>query len=127
MTVRAALKELHSPDVFDLTAYSPSDPANFSFLLQAMYGPAGAEGAESFDIVVCTPAWLENNDFGGPIQIGLHHLIVRYYSYPEIKQFLEDYGARCEGRDWTEVAEKLGRIGKWEFQDYQHIVDPTTR
>jgi hypothetical protein len=42
--VRATLKQLHSPDVFDLEAYSPDDKTCFGFLLQAIFGPENADG-----------------------------------------------------------------------------------
>lgn len=28
-------------------------------------------------------------------------------------------GARCTGKDWSEVAGKLSRYGHWEFEDYR--------
>ena len=116
-TVRPILKRLHSPDVLDLDTYSPQQVDDFGFLLQAMFGPVGEDGEESFDIVVCTPKWLEGT-MNKAVFSGRHHLFVRSFDIESIRAFLIDYARECAGSSWNEVAEKLARIGKWEFEDY---------
>ena len=116
--VKPVLRRLHSPDVFDLEAYSPSDPACFSVLLQAMFGPEGGEGEESFDIVVCTPGWIAREVERKRIVDGRHHLIVSIFDLRQISSFIEAYANTCTGKTWQEVATKLSRVGKWEFEDY---------
>ncbi|WP_366097976.1 Imm8 family immunity protein [uncultured Bartonella sp.] len=59
--MRAILKRLYSPDIYNLESYIPPEEENFCFLLQAMIGPLGGDGEESFDIEVFTPMWLYNN------------------------------------------------------------------
>lgn len=44
LKMRAKLKRLHSPDIYDLRAFIPEEPDKFGFLLQAMIGPEGLEG-----------------------------------------------------------------------------------
>ena len=34
--MKAEVRRFHSPDITDLDAYMPLDPANFAFLLQAV-------------------------------------------------------------------------------------------
>jgi hypothetical protein len=89
-------------------------------LLQAMFGPDDGPGEESFEIVVCTPSWLaqELAESGG-ILMGRHYLFVGRYDLNKIKQFVLDYAKDCGGNTWREVAQKLGRLGKWEFEDYK--------
>jgi hypothetical protein len=118
-SVKPALKRLHSPDVFDLESFSPVDPACFSFLLQAMFGPEDGDGEESFDVLVCTPAWLSGEVEREGFVAGRHHLIVREFNLEQIRSFLVGYAGTCVGRTWREVAEKLSRLGKWEFEDYK--------
>jgi hypothetical protein len=117
--ITAELKDLHSPDVFDLATYSPESSDHFGFLLQIMAGPSGSEGEESFDVVVCTPSWLTAIVEPDDVLIGRHHLILRRYDFVRLHRFIAAYCAQCTGESWQEVAEKLGRLGKWEFEDYR--------
>ena len=44
--MRAMLKRLHSPDIYNLDVWSPGDE-RFGFLLQAMIGPSDSSDEES--------------------------------------------------------------------------------
>lgn len=114
----AELKWLHCPDIYDLERYQPEDPEKFAFLLQAMVGPKGEEGEESFDIEVCTPRWLEETYSMDEIIVGRHYLIVREYNYPRIVAAIKKFLQSCSGENWNAVGEKVSRLGKWEFEDY---------
>lgn len=116
--MKAELKRVHSPDIDDLENYRPENPEKFAFLLQAMVGPEGKEGEESFDIDVCTPKWLEETYKFEDVVVGRHHFIVREYNYERIVNAIRDFLQLCSGEDWNEVAEKVARLGKWEFEDY---------
>lgn len=118
-TTRPILKRLHSPDALDLRSFSPTDPTCFSFLLQAMFGPDGTEGEESFDILVCTPAWLAREVERREMVHGRHYLIVRKFDLEQIRSFLISYANKCTAKTWAEAAIKLSRLGKWEFEDYK--------
>ena len=96
----------------------PDNPDNFAFLLQAMVGPEGQAGEESFDIEVCTPRWLEETYGRSEIIIGRHHLIVREYNYQRIVAAINEFLQGCSGNNWNEVALKVSRLGRWEFEDY---------
>ena len=116
--MRAKLKKVHSPDIEDLVNYLPENPESFSFLLQALVGPSDEEGEESFDIEVCTPKWLSENYKREDIIIGRHLLIVFNFNFDRIFQKIKSFVENCNGDTWGEIAEKVGRIGKWEFEDY---------
>ena len=122
--MQAGLKRLHSPDVLDLRNYHP-DPADcFGFLLQAMIGPLGEDWEESFDIVVCTPEWLKRR-YPKDIILGEHRLIVPHFDYAALERFISNFAHRCSGTTWQEVAQKLSRPGKWEFEDYREAPQPS--
>ena len=124
--MRVALKHLHSPDIADLATYCPQDPAKFCFLLQMMVGPASQAGAESFDITVCTPQWLAEHCPTDAILVGRHHLIVMEYDFARIQNYLRQLIEACVGENWEEVALQVGRLGKWEFEDYtDHPISAT--
>ena len=117
--MKAKLKRLHSPDV-NSQNYWPEDSQNFGFLLQAMIGPEDAEGEESFDIEVCTPAWLKSQYSTTDILSGRHMLIVFDYDLDRIKNYISNHCEICEGTCWEEVANKLSKFGRWEFEDYSN-------
>jgi hypothetical protein len=116
--MKAEIKFLYSPQIEDLSVFRPNDPACFAFLLQMMVGPEGAEGEESFDLEVCTPKWLVQNYGPHDILVGRHYLIVFEYDYARLKSMLGSLVSECVGQNWQEIAERIGRIGKWEFEDY---------
>ena len=117
--MKVAIRYLHSPDIYDLTTYVPFDRDNVGFLLQVMAGPETDEGCESFDVQVCTPKWLLNHCSKEEVIIGRHYLIMGEYDYSRLLARISAYCSRIEGSTWEELAEKLGRLGKWEFEDYE--------
>jgi hypothetical protein len=76
------------------------------------------EGAESFDVTVCTPQWLAEHCPTDAILVGRHHLLVMEYDFARIQSYLRQPIETCVGETWEEVALQVGRLGKWEFEDY---------
>ena len=117
--MNAEIRALYSPDIHDLEFWKPPQLDSFGILMQLIAGPAGEKGEESFDLVLCTPRWIDETHGPEDIVVGRHHLIVKQYRYEAIVNFIREYVASCSGDTWEEVAEKLGRLGKWEFEDYR--------
>jgi hypothetical protein len=117
-SVRAAAKRFHSPDA-DLDTLVPADPTDVGVLVQMMAGPADGPGEESFDVVVCTPLWLPSFTKEQGRVIGRHHLIVESWDWPRVRTFLTHEVEAHEAPTWRDLAAKISRIGKWEFEDYQ--------
>ena len=116
--MRAELRRLHSPDVADLASWSP-DGDQFAILVQLMVGPAGGRGEESFDLTLCGSGWLAHRVRTERIVDARHHLIIDTFDYDRIERYLRQRVADCEGESWAEVARQVGRLGKWEFEDYR--------
>ena len=117
--IRPRIHHFHSPDVEDLDAARPAVGSDFSVLVQIFVGPEGGEGFESFDIQIVTPGWLHEECASDGFASGEHRLIVFDYDWPRIENYLRKRIAACSGRDWTEVAHKIGRFAWWEFEDYE--------
>ena len=116
--MQAELKHLDfEPDPATLSG----DPAEFSLLARMIVGRPDSPGQESFDVTVCTPEWLaEACRKSGGIYDPRHHLVVNLEEFD--KRSLHDWLAarvrNVRGETWSEVGERLGRLGYWEFEDY---------
>ncbi len=111
----AELKNLECTDVSSLEAFRPE--GDFGIYILAMIGPAGSPGEESFGFTLCTPTWFAQNR-RGEFALGRHYLFVSGYDYTALEKFVRGYCQRCMGNSWTEVAQKVARLGYWEFEDY---------
>src|ERR1700748_330034 len=112
------VKGIMSTEIFDLENYKPENNENFSFLLTVTVGPKGEIGAENFDIDVCTPKWLLDNQYDDFV-LGKGKLIVFRCDMKKILARIRALFNECNGEDWNEIAVKLSRIGHWEFEDYR--------
>lgn len=116
--MKAELRRLHSPDVLDLVSWTPSEK-DFGVLIQLMVGPLCGQGEESFDVTVCTVAWLADRVMRARMLDLRHHVLVQAYDYHALESFFRKRVSNCSGASWPEVAAHVGRIGKWEFEDYR--------
>jgi hypothetical protein len=49
---------------------------------------------------------------------GRHFLFVERIVTAQVEDFVSDRLRRMDGDTWPELAEKIGRLGFWEFEDY---------
>ena len=87
--MRARLKFLHSPDVSDLATWVPDDEIEFGFLLQAMIARAMGKALSCFDILVCSPRWLERDMASTGIRSCEHLLLMTRYDHRLLLRYLE--------------------------------------
>ena len=113
-----SLKGAYGLDV-DILQYLPDDPENDGVWVRLMVGPDGSPGEESFDLLVCTPKWLQQKvESDGP-QIGLHHLIVYPFDLTRAVDYLRKRIESLQVADWDEAGSMLSKIGCWEFDGYR--------
>ena len=117
--MKPSIRHFNSPDIPNFEDYAPSDPSEFYFLLQIIIGPDNGPGEESFDVVVCSPKSFAKQHEPRIVEMGRHYLFMNEYNRDALVAFIRNYCDQCEGVDWEEVATKCGRLGKWEFEDYQ--------
>jgi Immunity protein 8 len=108
------LRSLFSPDLEE--PETPSDPENCQVYVQALIGPKGEKGEESFGFTVATPSALEEK---GIPRWGHGLLLVRSFSWTLVRQALDQFLMHCHAEDWNGVAQKLGRHTDWEFHNYK--------
>jgi len=113
------MRRLHSPDVEDIRTWTPPVQEDFGLLLQVFVAPTGSDGEESFDVVVCTHKWFAEQTARKPFTLGRHYLFVLGYDYAQLVDFIRRYVERPAAATWPELATIIGRLGRWEFEDYR--------
>lgn len=116
--MRAQIRELFSLEVDQLDRYVPADTLDFSVSIRLVAGPAGEDGAESFDFIVCSPARLASQIRDGSAFLVRHVVLVERFDFSVVRKFVERFVHSCDGADWLTIAAKLSRLGQWEFEDY---------
>jgi hypothetical protein len=101
-----------------LENFSPESLENFCILMAACIGQIGSPGGDDFWFRICTPAWLQAQCLKQPVIWGRHMIIIDRYNAETIKAELEKIVKNCKADSWEAAAEKLGRMGAWEFEDY---------
>ncbi len=118
--MRAQLKRLElNPDPAALSG----DLTEFSLLARMIVGPPDGPGEESFDLTVCTPEWLAvtcRKD-GGGLYDARHHVVVDFHRFDKraLEAWLAARVRAVEAPTWPEIGARLGRLGFWEFEDYE--------
>jgi hypothetical protein len=115
--VRAAVRYFFSPDV-ELDSFQSDDPDDFKFFLQAYVGPAGSEGEEFLEFTVCTPKALETDLAVDDLILGRGLVIVGPLTVSSILARLEKAIVAVEAPTWRELAGRLARLGRYEFEDF---------
>lgn len=80
--------------------------------------PVGGQGGETFHLTVCTPDGLSELLDRDGLVVGRHLLFGRKIDVERVEEFILDRLRRLDGGSWRTLAEKIGRLGYWEFEDY---------
>lgn len=117
--MRPILVGYDSADVSDFSDYKPDDPEDFGFQFNVAVGIEGQEGADNFQLVVATPKHIQKTHPNQSAILLRHYLIVFRYDFNEILDVVNRYIRSIEEDTWEKIAEKIGRIALWEFEDYK--------
>ncbi len=88
-------------------------------LVQVFAGPADGPGEEQFQVEVVTPAALRARLSKSQFLVGRHLLITERFDWAATTDFLRARFEEPEAPTWPEVADKLARLGLWEFEEYR--------
>jgi hypothetical protein len=120
--MRAQLRGMYSADVagLDLAEWRPEDGEYFSVLVGAFIGPDGPpHGEELFGFAVCTASWLAAHPPPKGFEFLRSTIRMAFWDYALVERAISDLCLHTEGETWAEIAEKLSRFGRWEFEDYR--------
>lgn len=127
--IKAEVKQLFSSGLVEgLEHWSPSDPSKFGIWVQVFIGETGDDRFDSFDVVVCSPSWLDENWGAGMldhyqltpnIRLGYGLLFMQRWDHDELQTALRQLVDRVEATDWGDLANRIGRYLPWEY-DYRY-------
>jgi hypothetical protein len=117
-SMRAELRGIWTSEWEQPRAFEPDDPSDFGLYVRAMVGEAGGIGEESFDILVCSPSWLESDQLTKGFRWGHGTLLMRRWDPDLLERAVCDLVAHAEGESWNVIGERLARFAQWEFSDY---------
>jgi hypothetical protein len=83
--------------------FHPQDPEDFSFLLQALVGPADGPGEESLQFIVCTPRSIRKKLATQPIVFGRSLVIVETWGAERILAGIRLAIERIDAPTWNAV------------------------
>lgn len=113
--MRAQIKNYFSPDI-DLRTFWPEDEESFNFLLSLSIGIEGEDSAANFDVQVISFKSL-NEDFEDFL-FGRHRIFLKTYDIKLLISKIERYVESCSGSSWDEIAIKLSKFAKYEYDEY---------
>ena len=118
--MKAILKEIYSLEIdIELSKYIPEEMDFFEIVIRLMIGPKNEDGADSFDITVCSAKWIsEKCQYGNQVW-GKSLLIVDKYDYIEILNSIESKINTLSEESWSKLAIELSRFFEWEFESYR--------
>ncbi len=117
--MKAIVKGIDTNSHISFDAYCPEDVECFGLWITVMVGPDSEDGGHLYQVLVCTPDWIKQECLRVGAMWGRHMLIISSYDKNQIRNEIERYVQGCTGKDFWDIAQKVARIGAWEFEDYQ--------
>lgn len=117
----AELKGLMTQSLELLEDYHPSDHESFEVRVEACIGTKDSKGGDNFVITIATPKFLDQKYSNQDAPFLLHTMLVKEWNPKLIRERINKMVTSVSGKDWPELALKLGRYGSWEFEDSRTI------
>jgi hypothetical protein len=119
MPIQPIIKGFYSSDVDNLSTWSPASPKEVYYPLELSIGPKDDQRADLFHVLVASPEAIRSR-FANSLKCrsGHHLLLVAEHDWPSIARYCEDVVRDCAADTWDEVAVRLGRHFRWEYEDY---------
>jgi hypothetical protein len=116
--MKAIVKNIDLGSHIGFDEYCPEEDECFGVWITVHVGPDDEEGSHLYQILVCTPEWIKQKNYPNGTAWGRHMLIVFRYDPDQIRREISRYVEGCTGKNFWEIAQKVARIGAWEFEDY---------
>jgi len=104
-----------------LDSFFPEDKFSFGELITVSVGILNDDGADNFNLFVCSPEWLKNRNFNDDVW-GLYKLIIPKYDSEKIKKLINQKLDELSDNNLGSSGEKLilefSRYAQWEFENY---------
>lgn len=97
---------------------SPASPDSFCVHVRVLVGTTEGPGEESFGLLVCNPSYLSGQLGDEDVLPGRHYLFTTSLNKRVIENYLRKYIEVIDQPTWEQIAERVGRIAHWEFEDY---------
>ena len=106
------------------------DPTDFCVIVELNISSSTVDSGDIFSLTICSPKWFGKNvvcppkhhpthDRNNRAVFGRHYLFMDIYDEDEINRTLRDHVEAAHGDDWDEIATRLARYFRWEFEDYR--------
>ena len=115
--MKAEIKDYSRTGNEDLSSYEPEDKQVFMFTLLLSIGVKGQEGADFFEVDVVSPGYLEQ--LNRPPFFIRHTILAINYDVPTVVALITKYVDGLEEESWEKLVNKIGRMARWEYEDYR--------
>ncbi|MCU9954649.1 immunity 8 family protein [Burkholderia sp. BKH01] len=117
--MKAKVKSFDLGGTVGVFEYVPEDQDCFCLWMTFVIGSVVSDGGDYFRLMICTPGWLKNNL--AYMSWGRHMLIVNDgYKPQSIIDYVGEFLASLDEKDWPALTAKISRVMEWEFEDYKN-------
>ncbi|MGI4738512.1 MAG: Imm8 family immunity protein [Janthinobacterium lividum] len=117
--MKAVIRSYSCSESEDLSTYEESYPADFGFTLTFYIGVERSKGEDSFEVFVASAMYLAHRNSAQAPAFLRHTILAPDYNVPYAVALVEEYISSLEENSWEELANKINRVLRWEFEDHK--------